>query len=159
DRFLLESAAMLHNVGMVVAHSAHHKHSAYIIKNSELLMGFTKDEIETMAMLARYHRKADPSRKHPDFALLPEQSQKKIKTLTGILRLAIALDRSGRGLVRSITLQKSPGVLVCTVGAAPDAGGAPVDLSLETWAAGAKLDLLEKVLDTRIRVEPASLRG
>jgi exopolyphosphatase/guanosine-5'-triphosphate,3'-diphosphate pyrophosphatase len=35
-RTLLSAAALLHDVGYHIAHDAHHKHSLYLIRNSEL---------------------------------------------------------------------------------------------------------------------------
>ena len=72
DALLLETGVMLHNIGQIVAHSAHHKHGYYLIRNSDLLLGFTPRELEIIALLARYHRKAGPSRKHTEFASLSE---------------------------------------------------------------------------------------
>jgi len=55
------AAAILHNCGLYVGHSAHHKHSYYLIRNGELL-GYTETEIEIIANLAR-HRKTLPKKK------------------------------------------------------------------------------------------------
>src|SRR5690606_20890465 len=49
ERELLEAAALLANVGLFVSHSGHHKHSYYVIRNSEHLNGFTDHEIEVIA--------------------------------------------------------------------------------------------------------------
>ncbi|TAF01874.1 MAG: Ppx/GppA family phosphatase, partial [Nostocales cyanobacterium] len=54
---LLWAAAILHNCGHYISHSAHHKHSYYLIRNGELL-GYNETEIEIIANLARYHRKS-----------------------------------------------------------------------------------------------------
>ncbi|MFM8003629.1 MAG: HD domain-containing protein, partial [Dolichospermum sp.] len=59
QRQLLWAAAVLHNSGHYVSHSAHHKHSYYLIRNSELL-GYNETEIEIIANIARYHRKSPP---------------------------------------------------------------------------------------------------
>ena len=51
-RRLLAAAALLHDIGYLVSHTGHNKHSAYLIKNSELT-GFTSSEIALIANIAR----------------------------------------------------------------------------------------------------------
>ncbi len=94
SRELLEVAALLSNVGMFVAHSAHHKHSYYVIRNTEHLMGFTDSEIELIALIARYHRKSAPTERHPEFAALHSEDQERVRGLAALLRTAIGLDRN-----------------------------------------------------------------
>ena len=60
---------LLANVGLVVAHSQHHLHAYYVIRNSELA-GLTDSEIEVIAQIARYHRKSEPKQSHQPFAAL-----------------------------------------------------------------------------------------
>lgn len=59
ERELLWAAAILHNAGHYVSHSAHHKHSYYLVRHGGLL-GYTDTEIEIIANLCRYHRKSPP---------------------------------------------------------------------------------------------------
>ncbi len=59
DRELLIAAALLHDVGYLISHAKHHKHSYHIISQSGL-PGFTGREIELIALIARYHRRAHP---------------------------------------------------------------------------------------------------
>jgi exopolyphosphatase len=106
DLFLLRCAILLHNTGMVISHSSHHKHSHYIIKNSDTLAGFTGAEIETIALLARYHRKSAPSDKQPEFAALSTSRKKTIRELAAILRIAIALNRSGKNSIVDLRVLK-----------------------------------------------------
>jgi exopolyphosphatase/guanosine-5'-triphosphate,3'-diphosphate pyrophosphatase len=147
-RELLEAAALLANVGLFVSHSAHHKHSYYVIRNSDQLTGFTDHEIELIAMVARYHRKSAPKPKLPEFARLAEGDQQLVRTLAGILRVAIALDRTHAGLVESVRVREIDGGLVVEVRGAADA-----DLSLELFTAVARRGLLEDVLDRKVRFE------
>ncbi len=90
---LLEYASLLHNIGLSIAHSSHHKHSYYIISNTEYLLGFTKKEIELIACIARYHRKAFPDLSHLEFANLSLFEQNLVEFYAGILRIAIGLTR------------------------------------------------------------------
>ena len=51
----LSWAARLHEVGISVAHSGYHKHSAYILGNADM-PGFSQKEQERLSMLALAHR-------------------------------------------------------------------------------------------------------
>ena len=125
-RELLEAAALLANVGLFVSHSEHHKHSYYVIRNSEQLSGFTDHEIEVVAQVARYHRKSTPSAKHLEFAALRAGDQQAVRTMAGLLRVAIGFDRTHAGLVTSVRCRRDGETLV--VEAVPVPGA---DLSLE----------------------------
>ena len=105
ERELLWSAAILHNSGVYISHSSHHKHSYYLIRNAELL-GFTELELELIANIARYHRKSKPRKKHEAYYKLPHKEyQKIVRQLSAILRLAVALDRRNKGAIASVTCQ------------------------------------------------------
>ncbi len=101
ERELLWATAILHNCGVFISHSSHHKHSYYLIRHAELL-GFTELEIEVIANLARYHRRSTPKKKHEDYHKLPDHSRQVVRQLSAILRLAVALDRRQIGAIREI---------------------------------------------------------
>jgi exopolyphosphatase/guanosine-5'-triphosphate,3'-diphosphate pyrophosphatase len=151
ERELLEAAALLANVGLFVSHSAHHKHSYYVIRNSDHLTGFTDHEIELIAVIARYHRKSEPKSKHPEYARLHPDDQHLVRTLAGLLRVAIALDRTHSGLVEAVKARSDDGEIVLDVVGAPDA-----DLSLEVFTAMERKGLLEAVLGNAIRLDEAA---
>jgi exopolyphosphatase / guanosine-5'-triphosphate,3'-diphosphate pyrophosphatase len=94
ERELLEAASSLHQVGLAISHSAYHKHSYYIIRNSEQMVGFSNTEIEIIAQVARYHRKSMPKSKHEEFKMLSNEDQLLVKKLAALLKLADAMDRS-----------------------------------------------------------------
>jgi len=153
SREYLEGAALLANVGLFVSHAQHHKHSYYVIRNSEHLTGFTDREIELIAQVARYHRKSAPKGKHAEFARLNEDDQQVVRTLAGILRVAIALDRTHSGLVASVRRARhadeageAGGAVALVV--TPQAGA---DLSLELYTADESKGLLEAVLAREVR--------
>ncbi len=155
SRELLEASALLSNVGKFVSHDSHHKHSYYVIRNSDRLMGFTDPEIELLAVIARYHRKADPRAGHPEFGLLTEDDQRRVRLLAGVLRVAIALDRTHDGLVGSVRAKvrgkddERRLTLVVT------AERSPADLSLELYTADDRRGLLEAALELPIEVVAA----
>ena len=150
DRELLEAAALLCNVGLFISHSKHHKHSYYVIRNSEHLMGFTDNEIEVIAQIARYHRKSPPSEeKHPEFAALPDVARAKVRSLAAILRVAIGLDRNHDGAVEQLTVVESGGVLEIRIAPTP---GSDDDLGLEAYSANDRSRFLADRLGSPIRV-------
>ena len=155
DRDLLEAAALLHNVGVYLSHSAHHRHSYYIIRNSEHLAGFTEREVEIIAQVARYHRKSAPKAKHPEFASLSPEDRDRVRWMAGILRVAIGLDRSNRQVVHSVEVDAGSRVSICAFVSEGD------DASLELFAGRARSDLLSSVagLDVMIESENTGPRG
>ncbi len=100
-REYLEAASILHDIGYHIAHTNHHHHSFYIIRNSELL-GFNDNEISIIAHTSRYHRKSHPKKSHDDFIELPEKTQQIIKKLSAILRVADSFDRTHKRIVQSV---------------------------------------------------------
>ncbi len=132
ERHLLWAAAMLHNSGHHVSHDAHHKHSYYLIRNGELL-GYTESEIETIANLARYHRKSEPKKKHDNLQRLSsERSKTFVRQGSTFLRLATALDRRQIGAIAAIRVVMNPRTRGCTLQITPRQ---PHDAcSLELWS-------------------------
>jgi exopolyphosphatase / guanosine-5'-triphosphate,3'-diphosphate pyrophosphatase len=148
SREILEAAALLANVGLFVSHSGHHKHSYYVIRNSELLSGFTDREIELIAQVARYHRKSMPREKHSEFAALDPDDQHRVRVLAGLLRIAVGLDRNHAGRVSSLSCRTDgDGALVVQIEPAPGA-----DVALELYAANERTDLLSEVLGRPVKV-------
>ncbi len=147
---LLEAAALLHNVGLFVSHSSHHRHSYYLIRNCERLTGFTDREIELIALVARYHRKSSPKAKHSEFAQLDPPDQHTVRVLAGLLRVAISLDRTSAGLVESVAVHASDGDLTMHVAVKPGA-----DASLELYTAEQRKDPLAAALKKRVSIVAA----
>lgn len=153
-RELLGVAALVHNVGMFIAHSGHHKHAYYVIRHSEELVGFSEHEIEMIALIARYHRKSHPSGKHPEFAQLSKRDQRTVTVLAGLLRIAIGLDRRHAGLVNAVGVRTEPSdedkdrlVIEPVVPTGADIG-------VELFAAAARSELLASALDVDVEVRP-----
>lgn len=121
ERELLEAAGWVHNVGLFISHSAHHKHSYYVIRNSDRLAGFTDHEIEIIAQVARYHRRSAPKAKHAEFAALSERDQRTVRVLAGVLRLGIALDRNHDGRVSAVAATIDEPIVVSIESSGEDA--------------------------------------
>jgi exopolyphosphatase/guanosine-5'-triphosphate,3'-diphosphate pyrophosphatase len=145
EREWLEYAALLHDVGVHISYEGHHKHSYYLIKNGDL-RGFEPDEIDTIALVARYHRSATPKRRH---AVLQEVSGKRrriVRTLAAILRLAESLDRSHSQAIGHIELHDRQDDALLRVRAEGDA-------ELELWAASRHAAPFERLIGKPLRVE------
>ncbi len=145
EREWLEYAALLHDIGVHISYSRHHKHSCYLIKNGDL-RGFEPQEIEVMAQVARYHRRGLPKRSHEGYGDLPGARRRTVRTLSAMLRVAEGLDRSHAQSVASVTLVA--GTHDCLLKLTP-AG----DTELEIWAAQRNVAPLESVLGRIVRCE------
>jgi len=149
ERNLLEAAGLLHNVGLFVSHASHHKHSYYIIRNSDRLAGFTNHEIELIAQVARYHRRSGPKPTHDAFMRLDPADQTRVRMLAGVLRVAIALDRTRRRVVTRVhAVVNDRGVMV----EVEVADGA--DTSLELYTARDRVALLGEAVGRPVEVSP-----
>jgi exopolyphosphatase/guanosine-5'-triphosphate,3'-diphosphate pyrophosphatase len=124
---LLEGAAYLLDVGHFVSSVSHHKHSWYVVTNSDLT-GFTTRERRFIAALCRYHRKSMPSQAHPVWQDLSADERKAMLLLIPILRLADNLDRSRDGRVEDVQCRVGESTVVLQVRARKD-------IDLEQWAA------------------------
>lgn len=141
DRDHLEAAGLMHNVGLFISHSAHHKHSYYVIRNNDHLVGFTDHEIELMALVARYHRKGAPSTKHGEFGALDATDQYRVRVLAGLLRIGIALDRTHARHVHDLRCEIAANQITVQPLIVPG-----VDASLEVYTANQRVDLLADAL-------------
>jgi exopolyphosphatase/guanosine-5'-triphosphate,3'-diphosphate pyrophosphatase len=138
EREWLEYASLLHDIGNHISYERHHRHSQYLIKNGDL-RGFEPEEIEVMALVARYHRRGAPKRRKEGFGDLPSPLRRVLRVLAAILRVAETLDRSRHGVVSAITIKDRGVDLRMLVEAHGDA-------ELEVWAGRRQLAMLEQAL-------------
>ena len=87
---MLSWAARTHEIGLTIAHSQFHKHSAYLLSHSDL-PGFTTREQQQLSALVRGHRRKFPK---DEFKALPKRLQEPYRRLCVLLRLAVVLHRS-----------------------------------------------------------------
>ncbi|MEY2408678.1 MAG: exopolyphosphatase / guanosine-5-triphosphate,3-diphosphate pyrophosphatase [Verrucomicrobiota bacterium] len=113
ERLWLEAAAYLHDIGhqFGVTGEGHHKESARMIRERHWT-NFTPREVEVIAQVARYHRKAIPELSHEEFRALDDASRLAVQRLGALLRLADSLDRSHQQLVKSARVEIRPNQLV-----------------------------------------------
>ncbi len=141
EKELLWAAAILHNCGHHVNHAAHHKHSYYLIRNGDLL-GFTEIEIETIANLARYHRKNSPKKKHDTYRNLTSKKHRRVvEQLSALLRIAVALDRRQIGAVHQVRCELRPEAQALHLWLQPTQPGD--DCALELWSVNYKKGTFE----------------
>ncbi len=133
---LLYTSALLYETGLFVGLSGYHKHSFYLIMNSELF-GLNSLDHQLVALIARYHRRAAPKPTHEFFARLDRDSRVIVSRLAAILRVAVALDHTGTQRIGEIecTIEKNRMVLTATKVAG--------DLSLERMELRQKTSLFE----------------
>jgi exopolyphosphatase/guanosine-5'-triphosphate,3'-diphosphate pyrophosphatase len=114
DRYVkvLHAAAMLHDIGLFIAYPKHHKHSYYLIKSSGP-SSFDAAELDLIANIARYHRKAHPSPKHLPFSQLTSLQQDVVRKLSAILRVADGLDFGRQAKVDRIEVTRPNGRALC----------------------------------------------
>ena len=91
-KILLETASILHDIGVFIKFAQHNLHSAYIIQNSEIF-GLTRREISIVAQISKYHRGAQMPQDEENFLMMPRSDRMLILKLTAILRIADAMDR------------------------------------------------------------------
>jgi exopolyphosphatase/guanosine-5'-triphosphate,3'-diphosphate pyrophosphatase len=104
----LMSAALLHDVGRYISTTSSHKHSYYILKNTNFPF-FSDRERLMVAILARYHRKSPPREGHEGYDELNPDEKKQIQILASILRLADSLDAPHDQGVKWLKCQWGPG--------------------------------------------------
>lgn len=148
EREWLEAAAILHDVGYLISVEQHHKHSYYIISHC-IMPGFTKDEAEIIANIARYHRKSHPKKKHENFQKLPDDKKEIVKKLAGILRIAEGIDRRQIQAVKDVDTYFSNGKL--NIKLIPSDGTEPPDVEL--WGAERRKLLFEEAMDVEVQFE------
>ncbi len=103
ERLYLEVAAILHDIGSFVSSSNHHKHSQRLISFCEIL-GLDNSEIQLIALIARYHRRAIPKPSHTDFTNLSREGRIIVSRLAAILRIADGIDNSHTQVIQDLKI-------------------------------------------------------
>jgi exopolyphosphatase/guanosine-5'-triphosphate,3'-diphosphate pyrophosphatase len=133
---VLVIAALLHEIGLFVSNRSYHKHSMYLIRNSELF-GLSKTDLLLVALAARYHRRASPLPSHEGYATLDREQRVAVAKLSAILRVAVALDESRSQRITDVRCGDDDGRMVITVPGVED-------LSLEQLALNQNVTLFEE---------------
>lgn len=147
DCELLCCAALVHDIGLSVSPSGHHKHSRDLILRSDL-PALSTQERDIIANLARYHRKAQPAQKHGAFRGLTSQAQGLVRRLAAMLRPADGLDRAHENAVGAVEASAAAPTL-WVVGLY-----GPGDLGYAAWGANRKAGMFKEVYGVELRFEP-----
>jgi exopolyphosphatase/guanosine-5'-triphosphate,3'-diphosphate pyrophosphatase len=111
---ILYLAGLLHEIGLFVSNRSYHKHTMYLVRNSELFGLGRRDQL-LAAMVARYHRRASPQPTHEGYATLDREGRVAVAKLSAILRVAIALDESRSQRIHEVVVSREAGRLVISV--------------------------------------------
>ncbi|WCL50166.1 Ppx/GppA phosphatase family protein [Leptospira sp. GIMC2001] len=147
EKEFLEAAASLHQIGLAISHSAYHKHSYYIIRNSEQMVGFSNAEIELIALIARYHRKSMPKPKHEEFKVLSGEEQNLVRRLAAILKIADAMNRSQKKIISDLEISIQDKIVVLSLKTLKKS-----DPHLELYAIEENKDLFEDAYGKTLKV-------
>ena len=147
---LLYTAALLHEIGLYVSNRSHHKHSMYLILNSDLF-GLSSKDLLMVALVARYHRRAQPRSTHEGYQRLESEGRIAVTQMAAILRVADALERSHSQRIRDIRCSREKDRFVIRV---PSIG----DFSLEQVALQQKGALFEDVFGLKIHLQRGGRR-
>jgi phosphoesterase, MJ0936 family len=141
ERCWLECASLLHDVGLAKGSAKHHKTSMQLILNQTQLP-FPSQDRRVIASIVRYHRKALPKLSHYNLKSLDPKIVHSISVLSGILRVADALDYSHEGNVQGLAV--NAGAQKITIECVTEA-----DLTLEQQEFDRKKNLFEQVFDKK----------
>jgi exopolyphosphatase/guanosine-5'-triphosphate,3'-diphosphate pyrophosphatase len=136
ERQWLEFGALLHDVGVHISYERHHRHSYYLIKNGGL-RGFEPQEVEVIALVARYHRRGTPKRVDQGYGALARPLRKTVRVLSSLVRLAEGLDRTRNQAIRDVDVVPSDALVTLRLYTRGDA-------ELEIWAAQRQRTALER---------------
>jgi CHAD domain-containing protein len=112
DRGLLETAAILHEIGRSKGDRGHHKRGYKMIRKLSAPVGWSEDDLHAVAIIARYHRGPLAPASNALFAGIGAKRRSELLTLAGVLRLANAFDLTHDGQIPSVTVENREGMLV-----------------------------------------------
>lgn len=145
ERSLLEFAAWVHDIGAFINVRNRHKHTAYLVRAGSY-PGLTDEEVEVVALVARYHRRATPKSSHDDFMALSRPTRVLVQRLAALLRLAYGLDVERTQRIHSVSCTVSGTRLLITVDRR--------QVALERWAVQSKAKLFTSVFGLEVVLLP-----
>ncbi len=141
-RLLLETSAILHDVGAFIGQGDHHLHSQYILAHSDVF-GLNRDDINIVGNVVRYHRSELPNSRHPGYASLQRSDRTMVLKLSALLRVADALDRGHSQHIKDFDFELSRDTLLLRARGTHD-------VTLERLALGEKADLFEEIFGYKL---------
>jgi exopolyphosphatase/guanosine-5'-triphosphate,3'-diphosphate pyrophosphatase len=151
ERLLLQTASLLHDIGIYVSLRAHHKHSQYLLAASQIF-GLSDEETAVVSNIARYHRRGLPQRGHLPYIALDRHDRLVVTKLAAILRVANALDSEHLQKVRDLRLVRADKTWVLELEGAGD-------LTMEQMAALGRSDMFVQVFGRHLAIRPVGVSG
>jgi len=145
SRPLLEVGALLHDIGHAVNHQRHHKHSQYLIANSDI-PGLTDRERAMVGAIARFHRRSKPEPSHEALQPFNGAEIRVIRKCAALLRIADSLDRSHHQPVNRLAVGARGRTVVLKV-------RSKESIDLELWDVAHEAELFREVFDRGLVVE------
>jgi exopolyphosphatase/guanosine-5'-triphosphate,3'-diphosphate pyrophosphatase len=149
ERLLLQTASLVHDIGMYISLRGHHRHSQYLVAASQIF-GLSSDETAIVSNIARYHRRGGPQRTHLAYMELDQDDRLLVNKLAAILRLANALDAEHLQKVADFRLVQNDGGWILEL-------QGKGDLTMEQMAATARSDMFTAVFGRELTIRPAGL--
>jgi exopolyphosphatase / guanosine-5'-triphosphate,3'-diphosphate pyrophosphatase len=145
ERLLLKVAGLLHDVGIYVSLRAHHKHSQYILAESQIF-GLSSEETAIVSNIARYHRRGTPQNSHVPYVALDRRDRLIVNKLASILRIANALDAEHMQKVRTVQITRRGSTWVLQLEGIGD-------VTMERLAATARADMFVETFGRQVVVQ------
>jgi len=142
QRMMLETAAILHDIGTYIKASGHNRHGQYLVANSEIF-GLPCDELDLIANVVRYHSGAPPSQADIEYISLQREERILVVKMASILRVADALDRGHSQQIKDLTVEHRAETIVLRTH-----GG--YDISLELMDIEGKAGLFQDAFGYKI---------
>jgi exopolyphosphatase / guanosine-5'-triphosphate,3'-diphosphate pyrophosphatase len=147
-RLWLESAAMMQDIGKFMNHQGHHRHTQYILANSEIF-GFSPEQRAVVSALARYLGKTRPDPMDRVMRTVPMEDHVHVVRGVALLRLAVALNQDRASAVVGLKVHVYPKRVLLEL--VPGRGGA----ELEAWSLKKEAPYFREVFRRELFVEVA----
>jgi len=142
---LLETGALLHDIGHFINTVDHDKHGYYLL-SAHHLIGLTLREQNIVANLVRYHRNQPPSPDNENLRSLPQKDRLIVIKLCALLRLADSIDVSHTSHISDVTLMETRSGWRMKV-------SGKSELMLENWAFEKRKSLFQEVFGVNLKMD------
>ena len=139
----LDAAAALHETGSFINRTGRHRHTWYLIANSELF-GYTQQHRRIIAAIARFVGKSRPSDDSPAMRAIAAADRLLVPRAVMLLRLARAMEQGRRGAVHGLRVRCNDQQVKLTL--LSRAGGA----ELEMWALDKEKALFREIFNREL---------
>jgi exopolyphosphatase/guanosine-5'-triphosphate,3'-diphosphate pyrophosphatase len=147
-RLWLQSAAMMQDVGKFMNHQGHHRHTQYIVANSEIF-GFSPEQRAIVAAIARYLGKSRPEAMDRPMRMVPVEEHRHVTGAVVLLRLAQALNQDRATAAVKVKVRVFPKRVVLELAA--HRGGC----ELEAWSLKKEAPYFREVFRRELLIEVA----